>query len=263
MQGFAVKSVRSEEVPGIVILKIRGPVVTDNIPAIHAEFDRIEQEEARFVVCDMEDVDGITSSVIGEMMGWRLNLAKRDGDLVLAAPSEPLRELIMALGVHKVFKLFKDVRGAVRYFGWEYRGQIDHFDFSFPSALPFVPPVRQFVRRIARQKGYGEKDAFRIETIIDEICNNAVEHGSREEGSLVDVQFSIDSRKVEINVINTCNEDSVEAVKRMSNFSENPNTTEDQIRGRGLALVKMLSSDFKILDSDSGTCVRVTKIRED
>ncbi len=263
MHEFSVKSSRSPEVPGIIILKLSGTVTTENIGAIHAEFDRIEQEDANFVVADVESVEGITSSVIGEMMGWRLSLAKRDGDLVLAGPSEPMRELILALGVNKIFRLFKDVRGAVRYFGWEYRGQIDRFDFAFPSALSYVPPVRQFVRRIARQKGYGEKDAFRIETIIDEICNNAVEHGSAIGDNHVDVQFSIDSRKVEINVINTCSDDSVETVKRMANFSENPNKAEDQMRGRGLALVKMLSSDFKILDSENGTCVRVTKIRED
>ena len=49
----------------------------------------------------------------------------------------------------------------------------------------------------------------------------------------------------------------------MTNYLATPKASFHDKRGRGLALVKMLSNEFKIENSDVGTCVHVTKLRED
>ena len=44
---------------------------------------------------------------------------------------------------------------------------------------------------------------------------------------------------------------------------ENPVVDDESIRGRGLALVKMLSSELRLDIDTGGTTVHVTKVRED
>jgi anti-sigma regulatory factor (Ser/Thr protein kinase) len=120
------------------------------------------------------------------------------------------------------------------------------------------------VRRIVKQKGYNEKDAFRIETIVDEICNNAVEHGSHgAEGNEINLTVGIDRKKIEISVSNKIDPDKKESLKKMAEYLANPKGAFHETRGRGLALVKMLSNNFQINNSESGTCVQVTKFREE
>ena len=263
MAELQIETTVSEEVKGVAVVVLTGAITTDNLQLLHDVFHRMSAEGAEFVVVDMAGVESMSAASVGELMGCRLALQRNDGELVIAGAGEALKEHFSALGVNKVFHQFKDVRSAIRFFGWEYRGQNDSFDLTFPSDLKYVPAIRQFVRRVAKQKGYSDKDAFRIETIVDEVCNNAVEHGSRSADSTVGMILSIDNRKIDLKVTNTCEDDSVETLKHMADCVAKPNVSEEFARGRGLALVKMLSSDFSIEDSGSGTSVRVTKMREE
>ena len=263
MKSFQIEITQSKDSPNITIFCPKGRLGHDTIDKIRRAFDAIIQGEKVFVVADMSEVEFISSAVVGELMGCRTSLIEKEGDLVLAGLKMNILEIMSALDADKIFKLYKDVRSAVNLYYWEYQGHVETVALSFPSELSFVPPVRQLVRRIAEQKNYSNKDAFRIETIVDEICNNAVEHGSSIDGKEVKVSVSIDNKKIEISISNTSDPDKAEMLKKMSKYLSSPKVSFHDKRGRGLALVKMLSNDFQIDNSDVGTCVRVTKIREE
>lgn len=265
MKKFQIEITQGKEVPEITIVTLRGKLGHDTIKKIRQAFDSIIADDRVFVVADMSDVEYISSASVGELMGCRTSLLEKDGNLVLAGLKIDVLETLTALDADKIFKVYKDVRSAINLYYWEYQGQVERVNLAFPSELNFVPPVRQLVRRIAEQKDYSSKDAFRIETIIDEICNNAVEHGCQIEGEdeEVDVVISIDRKKIEISISNTSDPEKIDMLKKISKYLSSPKISFLDKRGRGLALVKMLSNDFQIDSSDYGTCVHVTKIREE
>ncbi|MBD3390695.1 MAG: STAS domain-containing protein [Chitinivibrionales bacterium] len=254
----------SKESPEVAILTFSGELDSGSIAQIGRSFDLMLEGNYLFAVADMARVTLISSAALGELMGCRTRLLERGGDLVFAGLGIGIREKLTAMDANKVFKFFSDVRSAMNAYNWEYHDRSEGLELSFPSLLKFVPPVRQFASRIARQKGYGNRDSFRIETIVDEICNNAVEHGVEADGGDIDLNMKIDRKKIEIKVSNTSDPDKIDSLKEISKSLFVPQMlTEESKRGRGLALVKMLSNDFEIEYSDIGTCVHVTKLREE
>jgi len=263
MKSFHIEISESKECPDVTIVYLKGKMGHGTIKKIRETFNTIVQGEKVFVVADMSGVEYLSSASVGELMGCRTSLLEKDGELVLCALKLEVLETLTALDADKIFKVYKDVRSAVNLYFWEYQNKVERVSLTFPSQLSFVPAVRQLIRRIAEQKEYTSKDAFRIETIVDEICNNAVEHGSKTDGKEVQVSVAIDRHKIEIAISNTSDPEKVEILKNISKYLSSPKISFHDKRGRGLALVKMLSNDFKIDNSDIGTCVHVTKIREE
>jgi len=135
---------------------------------------------------------------------------------------------------------------------------------TFPPFLKLVPPVRQFASRLAKHSGYTVKDAFRIETIVDEVCNNAIDHGAKGRDVEVTMRMAIDKEKVRIDVTNLSDPEKVSVLKELIKPAEGLSTHvgDDDRRGRGLALIRMLSNDMDVKITDRGTSVHVTKLRE-
>ncbi len=264
MSEIKIECRQSAECPEIVIVTFEGELDSQSIQKIGRSFDIVLEGNYVYAVADMSKVKSISSAALGELMGCRTRLLERGGDLVLAGLNIVLREKLTAMDANKVFRFFTDVRSSVNAYNWEYHGRAEMLELEFPSKLQFVPPVRQLASRVAKQKGYGNRDSFRIETIVDEICNNAVEHGVEEGESGIDLALVIDRKKIEIKVSNRSDPDKIDSLKEISKSLFVPQVlTEDTKRGRGLALVKMLSNDFEIEYSDVGTCVHVTKLREE
>ncbi|MBD3317174.1 MAG: STAS domain-containing protein [Chitinivibrionales bacterium] len=254
---------RDEGTPEVGVLRFEGTLETDSIDRIDKAFDEVTANGHVHVVADMADLDSISSSSVGKLMECRRRVHEKSGDLVLAGLSIAIREALVAMEANKIFRFYPDLRSAVNAYNWEYHGRTENLSIRFPARLQFVPSIRRLVSRITRQKGYGKKDSFRIETIIDEICNNAVEHGNQDDARGVELTFSIDSQKIEIKVVNVSDPEKVEALKEVSRSLNSPSTAAEDTRGRGLTLVKMLSNDFRIDCSNGGTCVNVTKLREE
>jgi serine/threonine-protein kinase RsbW len=255
---------KSDVCPEVAVLAFEGDLDSSTIQKIGNSFDLMLEGNYIFAIADMTKVSSISSVALGELMGCRTRLLDRGGDLVLAGLNIALREKLTAMDANKVFRFFGDVRTSENTYNWEYHNRSEKVELTFPSRLLFVPPVRQLASRIAKQKGYGNRDSFRIETIVDEICNNAVEHGVEDDDSSIEISISIDRKKMEIKVSNTSDPGKIDSLKEISKSLFVPRLLNDEVkRGRGLALVKMLSNDFEIEYSDVGTCVHVTKMREE
>lgn len=263
MKPLEIEFQQEKTSPEVAILHFDGDLDSNSIEKIGRIFKTVLENNHIFVMAEMSKVSVISSVAIGELMGCRTQMVERGGDLVLVALSLPLREKLNAMDADKIFRFYPDIHSALNAYKWIYHNHAESISLSFPSRLRFVPPVRQLVSRIARQKGYSNRDSFRIETIVDEICNNAVEHGLKDEDNNVNLAVSINQKKIEIKVVNKSDPEKVKSLKEISKSLFSPQAVQEHKRGRGLTLVKMLTNDFDISYSDKGTSVHVTKIREE
>jgi anti-sigma regulatory factor (Ser/Thr protein kinase)/anti-anti-sigma regulatory factor len=250
--------------PDLMMWKIDGALDSDSIGYIHSEFDSVLETDQKFLIAEMSGVSVVSSAALGQLMGCRQMLVERGGDLVITGVNLDVKSKMSAMGAMKIFKFYNEMRSAINAYHWEVERKSEKVLLSFPPELQFVPPVRQMVSRISRQKGYTPRDSFRIETIVDEVCNNAVEHGSLTLKKNIDITIIIDREKIELEVVNASDPDKMEHLKELSkSVSKTPDPKAGEKRGRGLALIKMLSNNLDINFSGDGTSVHVTKLREE
>jgi len=257
-----------QEVPGaagIVILHFSGDLLSDGVERINKCFADVGKKGKTYAIAEMIEVTLISSAALGEFMGCRKRLVEQGGDLVFCGISLEMRTKLNLMGATKIFHMYSDRRTALNSYKWKIERQPERIDVTFPPYLKIVPPLRQLVSRIARQKGYGNRDSFRIETIIDEICNNAVEHGKPGNKSPIDLSVVIDPDKIEIDVRNQSDPEKVASLTALllPENGEIDKLKPDVKRGRGLTLIKMLADELSVDCTDQGTSVRVKKAREE
>lgn len=264
MESLRIEVTQSEVVPEATIVRFEGDLDTGSISQISNCFDLVLERNGTFVIGEMSQVTSISSAALGELMGGRKALVEQEGDLVLVGLNLGIRTKLTMMGANKIFKFYNDVRSAINAYKWEFEGKTESVSVSLPPVLKFVPAVRQMVSRLARQKGYSQRDSFRIETIVDEICNNAVEHGLGDQTENVKIAVGIDRKKVEIKVESVSDPEKIKALKDLLKPMEGERKVQvDEKRGRGLALIKMLSNELNIDFSENGTSVHATKLKEE
>lgn len=248
----------------VTVLRIAGALDFSSITMLSGFFGKINAQERNYVIVDMREALSMCSAALGEFMGCRQKFVEKGGELVFAGLNRNIRSKLTLMGANKIFSFFTDVRAAINAYKWNHKKQSKTLTVIIPPSLTLVPPVRQLASRLAKQKGYSRRDAFRIETIVDEVCNNAVEHGLRSHGSDITVTITIDKDKIDINVSNQSDPEKVALLKELLKPSDACNHVgTDHKRGRGLALIRMLSTDMKVDITESGTSVRVIKLREE
>jgi anti-anti-sigma factor len=254
-----------KEVPeaGAVILQFSGELSSNSITKLSDCFNKIEKAGKYYAIADMSAARLISSAALGEFMGGRKRLIERGGDLVFACLDMELRSKLAMMGATKIFRIYNDIRSAIQSFNWQSGKHPDQIKITFPSNLTLVPPIRQLTSRIAKQKGYSNRDAFRIETIVDEICNNAVEHGKQGDDQIIDFKIDIDPKKIELDITNISDPNKISSLKKLLKPKEVSELDTEEKRGRGLALIKMLSDELSVNCSEKGTVVHVKKIREE
>ncbi|MCL2182395.1 MAG: ATP-binding protein [Chitinispirillia bacterium] len=248
----------------VAVLRVCGALDFSGITMLSNVFEKLFGEARPYVIVDMAGIESICSAALGEFMGYRKRFVEQGGNLVFAGLAGNVRSKLTLLGANKIFSFYQDVRGAVNAYRWDYKKHSKSVSIAFPSFLQFVPPVRQFASRLAKQNGYSAKDAFRIETIVDEVCNNAVEHGEAGKGSEVEIKVSINKEKIALSVSNKSDPDKVAVLKELVKPAMPvSHVGDDDKRGRGLALIKMLSNELDVEITERGTSVHVTKLREE
>jgi anti-sigma regulatory factor (Ser/Thr protein kinase) len=166
------------------------------------------------------------------------------------------------MGADKIFNFYPDTHTAYNHYHWEYTQTAQVVKIGMPPKLQSVPAVRRFIAGIARQKGYTSRDAFRIETIVDEIANNAIEHGDSSQPE-IEIELRIDRKKFELLVRNKTLMDKANQLKYVIDSNRETAHGADESRGRGLALVKLISNSINVSIDKAGTEVKITKMRED
>jgi anti-sigma regulatory factor (Ser/Thr protein kinase) len=144
---------------------------------------------------------------------------------------------------------------------------------KFPGDLEHIPSIRKFVSELLQVNAFDSKFAYRSEIIVDEICNNAVTHGSTSAGAQVTLIFRIFADKLELEVQDMGGErQDIEnlrsAVAREEAGAGLPLTELKAGRpaqsAMGLEIVRMLSEQISLnIDANNVTSVRVVRRREE
>ena len=189
MDGVKIRRTPVESRPELQMWKIEGALDSDSIDLISREFDSVLESRKFFLIAEMSGVSAISSAALGQLMGCKQMLVEKGGDLVITGLNLDIKMKLSLMGAAKIFKFYSELRSAINAYKWEIEKKAEKVWLSFPPELQFVPPVRQMVSGLARQKGYGQRDSFRIETIVDEVCNNAVEYGANQFKKNVDINI--------------------------------------------------------------------------
>ena len=249
----------------IIIVRLRGTLEANNFLKLSNVFNKLLEGEKYYIILEMSCLTFISSSAVGMLMGYKRRLVEKNGNLMLAATGQEMKAKLNLMGADKVFSFYSDIRTAVNRFMWKYEKNEEVVNISLPVHMAYVPIARRFISRIALQKSYSRKDCFRIETIVDEICNNAIEHGNNtDNNNHIQIRFSITNDKIELHVINRTNQKNVDEMKKyMEMIDEKKALPMAGERGRGLSLVRKLSDELKVEITEVGTNVHITKSKED
>jgi serine/threonine-protein kinase RsbW len=123
---------------------------------------------------------------------------------------------------------------------------------TVPSCLKYIPPIQMFIGQLAQQLGFCRTRIYDIELIIDEVCSNAIEHGSETPDSGIDVTLMFDSSKLEIHVRDKGKSvrENWLATGRLDEVSQK--MTPDSERGHGIFLAEKLSDSLEMRTNPLG-----------
>lgn len=250
--------------PEVSVVRLTGDLDVTGISGAEELLAGLIGHKKKHIILDMSRVTLVSSAALGKLLGIKRRFLEKGGNIVMAAMSLELQLKFALMGANKIFSIYNDIRSATNAYAWEVKHETEYVRVSFPSQMNVVPAVRGFVSRLMTSKGYSDRDSFRIETIVDEICNNAVEYGSLHDHSNITLRLKVDWDKVEIDAENVSDPEKKELLMlHMKNLQHDMSFDNNEKRGRGLALVKMLASELSADITEKGTTVHVTKIKEE
>ena len=137
---------------------------------------------------------------------------------------------------------------------------------TLPSDSYFISGIRDFTLALGQNlTEMNEQWAYRLQSVVDEICNNAVEYGSTP-GDEIKVTFiSVKGESLAIEVEDKgTGKNKTNAAKMTKEMEENKNESYAlnlNIRGRGLTMiVNSWTDELEFKDSkEGGIIVRVKK----
>ena len=136
--------------------------------------------------------------------------------------------------------------------------------FEMPAYMEFVSGVRTAMSRIAGTIGFNDKEMYEIETVTDEICTNAIEHGSKGTDKHITVECKFEKQYMEIIVKDSgspkFNVDKVfEKGQRLMEEEAAKPILDTIRRQRGLMIVKNYVDALHITSHPHGTIVKMVK----
>ena len=140
---------------------------------------------------------------------------------------------------------------------------------TLPGNAYFMSGIRDFTLTLIKNTtNFAEKWAFRLQSVVDELCNNAIEYGSGE-GADILVTFTHEKEKyIEIVVEDTGtgkNKITAAEMNKLLEERKNENYKFMGMRGRGLAkIVAEWTDEIEFIDREGGGLkTRVRKYLKD
>lgn len=140
---------------------------------------------------------------------------------------------------------------------------------TLPTNAYFMSGIRDFtLTMIKNTTNFSEKWAFRFQSVVDELCNNAIEYGSSP-GSDIRISFNhIKDQYLEITVEDTgagTNKINAAQLQKIFNERKEPGYVFTGIRGRGLVkIIGEWTDEIKFVDRpEGGMAVTVKKYLKD
>ncbi len=132
---------------------------------------------------------------------------------------------------------------------------------NIPSDVFYLEPVRAFIGNLAQHLGFSRKRIADIQLAVDEICNNAVNHGSVSTEAVISLQISVRAQVLEILVQDAGTGVDWLTPERLSEIEANRSPKNES--GHGIFLSKLLTDTYEMrYNAEGGTDVRVTFYQE-
>ncbi|MDE0297462.1 MAG: ATP-binding protein [Candidatus Poribacteria bacterium] len=134
----------------------------------------------------------------------------------------------------------------------------EHIEIHLPSRLWYIEPVLAFLKQLAQQIGFCQQRIADIQLAIDEICGNAIEHGSEGDDKGIAISIDVNDHQLDILVRDKGTRDrgSWLTAEKLEEISQR--RAPDRERGHGIYMVEELSDEVKMEpNSFGGTDVRV------
>ena len=100
--------IQQNEQDGITYLRFSGTMDIENYPVMKQAIAELNATEARNVIVNLSGVETISSSGVGALVHLASELKKRDGRLILAAPSKIVAEVLELLRLTTFFRITAD-----------------------------------------------------------------------------------------------------------------------------------------------------------
>jgi anti-anti-sigma factor len=254
-EGLTISSME----PGLAVISVTSSLDIPAIVPFKTAVNRCIDNENVFVVVNLENVKFIGSPFVGTLMSCRKMLQQIGGDLAISSAPLFLQDRLSVVGLDRVFHFYSNPQAAISDF--RFLGSVERFSFSLPSRVTNVTLLRKMICSVLAKKGFKPKLVFHLETIIDELANNAVDYSNLANNDFF-TSISISRKKIVLIIKNSHNKMDKEAMDTLFNRYQNPVIDEDAPRGRGIALVKMLSDSINVNISQTEVIVQITKIVE-
>lgn len=144
--------------------------------------------------------------------------------------------------------------------------QITDIEIFIPTQAYFLSGIRDFVLNLTKNMtGFSEKWAYRFQAVVDELCNNAIEHGSQPGQKIKVTLVSTPNKSLEVIVEDTgTGKDKMTPEQMQTLFKERQQLVQEQylgFRGRGLPkIVGEWSDEIFFEQSDlGGLKIRIKK----
>ena len=140
---------------------------------------------------------------------------------------------------------------------------------ELPTNSYFMSGIRDFtLSLIENMTDFSKQWAYRFQSVVDELANNAIEHGSAPDDKILVTFFAIPNKEIKIIVEDHGHPDKPMKAKQVLEAMEknkNRDKTEFSIRGRGLAfIVDKWTDKFEVEDREKGGLkITVTKYLND
>lgn len=137
---------------------------------------------------------------------------------------------------------------------------------TLPTNAYFLSGIRDFTLAMTKNMtGFSDQWAFRFQSVVDELCNNAIEHGSAS-GKEIKITFlSYPQKSLEIIVEDTgTGPNKYNAIQMRQVFEKQKELVQHQflgLRGRGLAKIVAEWTDELIFEDREGGGLRVRVIK--
>jgi anti-sigma B factor antagonist len=245
--------------PGLAVISVASPLDIPAIVPFKTAVDRCMEKGNLFVVVNLENVNFMDSPFVGTLMGCRKTLQQRGGDLAICSASQFLQDRLSLMGLDRVFHFYGTAQSAISDF--HFLGSKEQFTLTLPLQRNCVSFLRRLVCSVLAKKGFKPKLIFHMETIIDELANNAVDY-SNPDSKNFSASLAISRKKIVLVVKNSrANLDKM-AISALFSKYKNPEINMEATRGRGIALIKMLSNSVNLDVNQSEIIVQAIKIVE-
>ncbi len=138
-----------------------------------------------------------------------------------------------------------------------------YIELKVPSDVYYLESVRAFIGKLSETLRFSKKRIADIQLVLDEICSNAVYHGSTCVSSGIQLTISVDTHALEIVVRDTGRDDMHDWLtpERLTEIQKKRSPAGES--GHGLYLIKCLTDVHKLQsNSVGGTDVTAIFYRE-